>query len=148
MNRLSLNIDKTNFLIFHPYNKPLKQHVTIKINKKAIKEKEYIKYLGVLVDSSLSWKYQISSFTQKISRSIGVMYKLRPFLPLSVMKNVYYSLIYSHIIYAIEVWGSAFKTELDKILILQKRVMRLMTFKDVFPATPGPLQSADPIFVK
>ena len=148
MNCLSLNIDKTNFLIFHPYNKPLKQHVTIKINKKAIMEKEYIKYLGVLVDSSLSWKYQISSLTKKISRSIGVMYKLRPFLPLSVMKNVYYSLMYSHIIYAIEVWGSAFKTELDKILILQKRVMRLMTFKDVFPATPGPLQSADPIFVK
>ena len=148
MNRLSLNIDKTSFLIFHPYNKPLKQHVTIKINKKAIKEKEYIKYLGVLVDSSLSWKYQISSLTKKISRSIGVMYKLGPFLPLSVMKNVYYILIYSHIIYAIEVWGSAFKTELDKILILQKRVMRLMTFKYVFPTTPGPLQSADPIFVK
>ena len=62
------------------------------------------------------------------------MYKLRPFLPLSVMKNVYHSLIYSHTIYAIEVWGSAFKTE-----ILQKRVMRLLTFKDVFPATPGPL---------
>ena len=34
VNRLSLNIDKTNFIIFHPYNKPLKQHVTIKINKK------------------------------------------------------------------------------------------------------------------
>ena len=47
-NRLSLNIDKTNYIIFHPYNKPMKQHITIKINKKAIKEKERIKYLGVL----------------------------------------------------------------------------------------------------
>ena len=74
------------------------------------------------------------------------MYKLRPFLPLKVMKSVYNSLIYSHIIYAIEVWGSAFKTELDKILILQKTVMRLMTFNDEFPAIPGPLRSADPIF--
>ena len=140
VNRLSLNIDKTNFLIFHPYNKPI-QHVTIKINKKAINEKEYIKYLRVLLDSSLRWKYQISSLTKKISRSIGVMYKLRPFLPLKVMKNVYYSLIYSHIIYTIEVWGSALKTELDEILILQKRVTRLMTFNDEFPAIPGPLRS-------
>ena len=74
------------------------------------------------------------------------MYKT--LLPLNVMKNVYYSLIYSHIIYAIEVWGSAFRTELDKILILQKRVMRLMTFNDVSPAIPGPLSCADPIFVK
>ena len=76
------------------------------------------------------------------------MYKLRPFLPLQVMRNVYYSLIYSHIIYAIEVWGSAFKTEHNKILILQKRVMRFLTFTDVFPAIPGPLSSTDPIFVK
>ena len=54
VNRLSLNIDKTNYIIFHPYNKPMKQHITIKINKKAIQEKEGIKYLGVLIDSTLS----------------------------------------------------------------------------------------------
>ena len=111
VNRLSLNIDKTDFIIFHPYNKPVKQKITIKINKKAINEKENIKYLGVLVDSSLSWKYHISSLTKKISRSIGIMYKLRPFLTLKVMNNVYYSLVYSHI-YTLEVWGSAFKTDL------------------------------------
>ena len=90
MNCLSLNIDKTNFIIFHPYNKPVK-HVTIKINKKAINEKEAIKYQGVLVVSSLSWKHQISNLNKKISRSIGIMYKLRPFLTLNVMNNVYYS---------------------------------------------------------
>ena len=39
VNRLSFNIDKTNYIIFHPYNKPMKEHITIKINKKAIKEK-------------------------------------------------------------------------------------------------------------
>ena len=53
------------------------------------------------------------------------------------MKNVYYSLVYSHIIYAIEIWGSAFKSDLDKISILQKRVMRLLTFNDIYPITPG-----------
>ena len=102
VNRLSLNIDKTKFIIFHPLNKPSKQNVTIKINKKALNEIECIKYLGVIIDSSLSWKHHILSLTKKISRSIGIMYKLRPFLPLKVMKNVYYSLIYSHIVYAIE----------------------------------------------
>ena len=64
------------------------------------------------------------------------------------MRNVYYSLIYSHIIYAIEAWGSACKTELDKILILQKRAMRLMTYNDTYPAGYGPLISSDPIFTK
>ena len=148
VNRLSLNIDKTNFIIFHPFNKPTKQRITIKINKKAINEKAFIKYLGILIDSTLSWKDQVLNISKKISRSLGIMYKLRPFVPLNVMKNVYYSLIYSHIIYAIEVWGSACKTEMDKLLVLQKRAMRLMTFNDQFPVIPGPLKPTDPIFVK
>ena len=126
----------------------MKEHITIKINKKAIKEKEFIKYLGVFIDSTLSWEHQISNISKKISRSIGIMYKLRPFLPLKVMRNVYYSLIYSHIIYAIEAWGSACKTELGKILILQKRAMRLMIYNDIYPAVYGPLISSDPIFTK
>ena len=65
VNRLSLNIDKTNYIIFHPDNKPMKQHITIKINKKAIKEKECIKYLVVLIDSTLSWKHHILNISKK-----------------------------------------------------------------------------------
>ena len=42
-----------------------------------------------------------------------------------MVRNVYYSLIYSHIVYAIQVWGPAGKTEIDKILVLQKRAIRL-----------------------
>ena len=46
---LNVNIDKTSYIIFDPYNKPMKQYITIKINKKAINEKELIKYLGVFI---------------------------------------------------------------------------------------------------
>ena len=54
----------------------------------------------------------------------------------------------SYILYAIEAWGSGFKTDLDKLLILQKRALRLMTYNDVYPTVPGPLISSVPIFVK
>ena len=74
------------------------------------------------------------------------MYKLRPFLPLKIMKSIYYSLAYSHINYGIEAWGSACKIELDKILKLQKRAVRLMTNNDHYPDTPGPLVPSNPIF--
>ena len=57
----------------------MKKRITNKINKKAIKEKESIKYLGVLIDSTLSWKQQILNLSKKISRAIGIIYKLRPF---------------------------------------------------------------------
>ena len=54
VNRLSLNIGKTNFVVFHPYNKPIKGIITLKIQKKAISEKKYIKYLGFLVDEGMT----------------------------------------------------------------------------------------------
>ena len=60
----SLNITKTNFVVFHPFYKPLKETITLKINKKAIAEEPCVKYLGVLIDSTLSWKSQISTITK------------------------------------------------------------------------------------
>ena len=103
VNRLALNIEKTNFVIFHPFNKPLKYNVTIKIHKKAITEKQSIKYLGILIDSTLSWKDHITNLSKKLSRSIGILYKLRPFVNLKIMKNVYHALFYSHLVYSIHV---------------------------------------------
>ena len=55
VNRLSLNLDKTNCVIFHPYNKPMKHKIALKFIKKAISQKSAIKYLGVMLDSTLTW---------------------------------------------------------------------------------------------
>ena len=85
---------------------------------------------------------------QKISRSIGVMYRVRKYLNLNALKSIYYSLIYSHIVYAIQVWGSANDTELLKILKLQKKAVRMMLYKDQYPQLPGPLNPSDPLFLE
>ena len=138
LNRLALNISKTNFLIFNTDRRKLSHNVTLKLDKKAITEKQSIKYLGVIVDRHLMWKDHILTISKKISRGIGIMYRLRPYVSLDVLKSLYYSLIYSHIAYAIEVWGSADKSKLYPILTLQKKVVRMMVFKDNFPPIPGP----------
>ena len=74
------------------------------------------------------------------------MYKLRPYINPKMLKNIYCSLIYSHMIYAIQVWGSAGKTEIHKILVLQKRASRLISNKDKRPVNPGPLAATNPMF--
>ena len=107
-----------------------------------------IKYLGALIDSTLSWKDHIFNTTKKLSRAIGILYKLRPFVTTKIMINIYYALIYSHLVYAIEVWGSACVTHITKILTLQKRSVRLITYKDQFPSIPGPLYPSAPLFLK
>ena len=148
INRLSLNVTKTNFIIFQPYNKPLKQHITLKINNKAIMEKNNIKYQGVIIDSHLNWKNHMLMVSKKISRCIGIMCKLRQFMNTSMLKNIHYSLLYSHMVYAIQVWRSACISEINKILVLQKRALRIITHKDIFPSVPGPLHPTDPLFYK
>ena len=148
VNRLSLNIDKTNFVIFHPFNKPLKTNITIMIHKKAISEKNSIKYLGVMIDSTLSWKDHVLHLSKKLSRVVGILYKLRDFVNIKLMTNIYYALFYSHVVYAIEVWGSTSNIYINNIITLQKRVVRLMTYKDQFPVLPGPLYPSSPLFME
>ena len=123
VNRLSLNIDKTNYILFHPYNKPIKRQITLKSNKKAIIEKNSIKYLGVMIDSTLTWHSQVDNISKKNSRAIGLLYKIRPFVDKRVMKTLYYALIYPHLIYAIEVWGSADQSIINRIFVLQKGLL-------------------------
>ena len=61
------------------------------------------------------------------------MYQLRPFVNVNIMKSVYYSIIYPHLIYGLQVWGSSFKTELEKMNIMQKKAVRMTTFNDTYP---------------
>ena len=81
-----------------------------------------------------------------MSRCIGIMCKLRHFVNKKMIKNIYYSLIYPHLVYAIPVWGSACATEMNKILVLQKRAIQVITFNDKLPLVPGPLHPANPLF--
>ena len=74
--------------------------------KKAIEQKEYVKYLGVLLDSKLSFCHHISSIIKKISRAIGIMRKMKRYVSKNVLTCLYYSLVYPFLIYAIPIQGS------------------------------------------
>ena len=65
------------------------------------------------------------------------MCKLRQFMNTNTLKNIYYSLLYSHLVYSIQVWGSACISEINKILVLQKRALRIVTRNNTFPSVPG-----------
>ena len=88
---MALNISKTNFLIFHSRQKKLTHNVNLKLDKKALQQKDHIKYLGVIIDSYLNWKQNITNVSKEISRSIGVMYRIRKYLNLHGLKSIYYN---------------------------------------------------------
>ena len=98
-NKLTLNLKKSNFVIFRPYQKrlPFIPKICIKDpvrNTSVYVEcKEYVKYLGVLIDYKLSWKNYIGSVALQISKTIGLLSKLRHFVPTHTLINIYNSLI-------------------------------------------------------
>ena len=123
-NRLALNISKNNFVIFSPKNKPLKT-ITLIMNRQAIAQKEYVKYLGVLIDSKLTFQFHITGVTKKVSRAIGLMYKLRHYVCKKIIISIYYSLIYPFLIYAIPIWGASDNIYIKPLLILQIELLDL-----------------------
>ena len=96
-----------------------------------LESKVYIKYLGVLIDKSLSWKHHIDASATKISKNVGLIAKLRHYVPRKILLNLYKSLIHPYLTYSLPTWGQAGKMYLNKILILQKRALRLLFFADV-----------------
>ena len=128
-NKLSLNIEKSNFVIFHPPQKKLQSHdFNLAINNKQPKREFFIRYLGILIDSNLNWKDQVECITKEIRRSISILSKLRYYVGLDILLSLYYALIYLFLTYGIIIWGNTYKTTLQPIVILQKKAMRIITF--------------------
>ena len=131
-NRLTLNIKKSNFAIFRPYQKQMtiKANIMIHDNETnktvTLESKNYVKYLGILIDSHLTFKYHIEHTTVKLSKNVGMLAKLRHFVPRKTLLQIYQSLIFPYINYAITVWSRASKRYLDKLLRLQKRALRFI----------------------
>ena len=149
LNRLALNISKTNFVIFRSQQKKVDYNVTLIMNRKAIEQKKFVKYLGLLVDEHLTWEEHLAGISKKISRSIGIITLLRKSMETKLLVNLYYSLVYSHIIYGIHVWGSACQNELNKIQVLQNKAVRVISnvqHFQIYGQPQGPLPATAPLF--
>ena len=76
INKLSLNVDKSNYVIFSSSQKKIHYPIKIFINDVEIKERNSIKYLGVVIDKNLKWKDHIHELSKKIAKSIGILSKV------------------------------------------------------------------------
>ena len=121
-NKLSLNVSKTHYMVFAPKNKYV-DDLNIKLQNKNIERVSVTKFLGVMIDAHLSWKYHIEYTCKKISKCVGVILKARKTLNKSVLLNLYYSFAYPYFIYCNHVWGNTYPTNLNKMFVLQKKTL-------------------------
>ena len=133
-NRLSLNVQKTNYQI---YSRSCSQDLQVKLNDKSVLRKSCIKYLGILVDENLKWKSQINSVSSVISRNIGIMSRVKYFLEAKQLVLLYNTLVLPYLNYCAVVWGANYCTALKPLILLQKRALRIIGKKPfLHPSTP------------
>jgi hypothetical protein len=125
-NKLSLNLSKTCFMVF-----PAKNDDKIKIIVNGIElcKVTECKYLGVTLDHELKWAAHIEQLYKKLVKFIGIFYKLRNKLPPAVLKIIYFTFVYSHILYGVEVYANTHMSYLDKLIKLNNKILRILQNK-------------------
>ena len=127
-NKLSVNLKKCNCIIFQNSHRPLDNYINqLKINNQVIPLVNETKFLGVFIDSRLSWKKHIAEIENKIAKSIGIIYRLSSFVPQNILRILYCSLILPYLNYCNLVWSNTYPSHLNKLLVLQKKAVRIIS---------------------
>ena len=123
-NKLSLNIKKTKYIIFHSFRKQIDNIIPeIKLKDDVIEKVNSFNFLGITLDENLNWNLHINRISIKISRCIGILCKLKHFIPLYILKTIYNSLILPQFSYGILAWGAKH----SRLSLLQKKAIRVIT---------------------
>ena len=122
-NKLTIHTKKTHYMMFHRTRIKHNTNIKILITNNIVDHINNTKCLGVIIDSKLNWAAHILYIKIKMSKSIGILLKIRKFLQ-NTVRNMYFTFIYPYLIYWIEVWGNAQHTHLDPLIILQKKSIR------------------------
>lgn len=112
-NKLSLNVEKSHFVIFHPPQKKVTMNIELSIGTKFLKPESCVKYLGIYLDCNLNWKHHINAISKKISRNNRVLSKIRHFVSSNILTMLYFSLIYPFLTYGLIVWGNTYHSSLS-----------------------------------
>lgn len=125
-NLLTINTAKTCYVIFKSRNKIVPPHAPLIIDGQILQQKESEKYLGLRLDCYLNWKIQIEHIRSKLSSLLGSLRNIVRCLPHRVRQTIYNSLVKPHLLYLVEIWGSAPKTNLKDLQIAQNKIIKML----------------------
>ena len=127
-NRISLNVAKTEIILFRSCRTKITKKLNLRISGQKIRTKTQTKYLGVILDEHLNFKKQIETVKQKLARAAGVLAKLRHYVSKKVLKSIYYAIFDSNMRYGCQILGQNFNTLLRDIEKLQSKAIKIINF--------------------
>ena len=94
------------------------------VGNNTISETSVTTFLGMHLDKKLNFVNHITEMSMKVAKSIGFLYKLNRFLPETILKTLYTSLIHPYLSYGIEAWHGTYQNNTSKFFVLQKKAIR------------------------
>ena len=127
-NKISLNTKKTELLIFCSKQRKISYDIKVKINGKKLIPVNHIKYLGVYIDCHLDWTFHTNILSTKLSRAVGILSKVRHYVPKEVLHNIYHGIFSSILNYGSIIWGQKSTNHIKRIENIQNKAIRTMNF--------------------
>lgn len=124
LNRLVLNADKTKLLRFRPHSQVLNNNFGIYVDGKLISEEHEIKYLGIILKSSLSWDAHMIYLKSKVASASGMLFKLKSKLNVKTKMLIYQSLIHSRLEYLAIIYAFKNTNELKSLQSVQNKALK------------------------
>ena len=132
-NKLLLNKDKCSYIIFSNKRKP--QLNNLVLEDWIVNRVDHHNFLGVILDSKLNFKMHIQGVCSKVSKTVGILYKLKDILPLRPLKDLYNTLVLPYLNYCVTAWGAASFSAINTIYLLQKKLIRIISNEDYLAHT-------------
>lgn len=123
---LLLNSSKSNFVSFSTMQARSKLNPTIFVENHILDQVCETKFLGLIIDENLSWDEHVESVIRKTSSGLFALRKMSKSCNIKTLKTIYFALVHSHIAYGICIYGSSSKRNMDRILVQQKRALRII----------------------
>ena len=123
-NRLLINPSKANYITFFNRQSSLTDsldRLLLKIDNFPLNKVNTVNFLGVHIDYNMRWDTHVNKVTLKVSKCIGILYRLKDSLPHSALLLLYNSFMLSYLNYCVAVWGNCSQTNLDKLFKLQEK---------------------------
>ena len=115
---------------FKAKTKKITKHLSFRLSGQKIHIKNNVKYLGITIQDDLGRKIHVNNLLKKLRRSVAILSKVRHYAPKRLIRTIYYSLFNSHMIYGCQIWGKHKIDLVKRVMKLQEKAIRLISFKD------------------
>ena len=112
-------------VIFKSEQNKFEGDLKVRLCGKRLNTTKSIEYVGVKIDVNLNWQCQVNDISIKLNRANALLFKIRKYVSLKVLRSIYFAIFESHLFYFSLVWALDFRT-IQQIVILQTSLLELL----------------------